>query len=114
MYYIEADGTREPAVKTRRSVKGVEFTTWGRDVTNCNIFEVEAGTTGYQGGDTGHGGRTYFRLEDAWGTDISINIIKNGTRAQGVEIVLGGDTELSTFIEALKWTVSVLEVQSVE
>ena len=41
---------------------GTEITTYSRDVISCNVLEVEAGTTGYCGGDTGHGGRTYFRI----------------------------------------------------
>jgi len=122
MNYIDLEGNRVRAKQKRRSLQGVKFTTWGRDVVDCNSFEVEAGTTGYQGGDTGHGGRTYFRIEDTWGTDIIINVIKNKNStlinnpaaARGVEIMLGGDAELTTFIEALKWAVSVLEAQSAE
>ena len=49
---------------------GTELTTYTRDVVSANILEVEAGTTGYQGGDSGHGGRTYFRIEDAGSTDM--------------------------------------------
>lgn len=30
---------------------GTELTTYTRDVVSANILEVEAGTTGYQGGD---------------------------------------------------------------
>ena len=48
---------------------GTEITTYIRDVVSCNILEVEAGTTGYCGGDTGHGGRTYFcrmQLAQIW------------------------------------------------
>ncbi len=41
---------------------GTEITTYSRDVISCNILEVEAGTTGYCGGDTGHGSHTYFRI----------------------------------------------------
>ena len=33
---------------------GTELTTYARDVVSCNILEAEAGTTGYQGGDSGH------------------------------------------------------------
>jgi hypothetical protein len=43
---------------------GTEITTYTRDVVSCNILEVEAGTNGYQGGDSGHGSRTYFRIKD--------------------------------------------------
>ena len=48
----------------RRLKDGTEISTYTRDVVSCNILEVEAGTTGYRGGDTGHGGRTYFRIKD--------------------------------------------------
>ena len=48
---------------------GTEITTYSRDILSANILEVEAGTTGYKGGDSGHGGRTYFRIADAAGTD---------------------------------------------
>ena len=51
--------------KSRILKDGTELTTYTRDVVSANILEVEAGTTGYQGGDSGHGGRTYFRIEDA-------------------------------------------------
>ena len=37
---------------------GTEITTYSRDILSANILEVEAGTTGYKGGDSGHGGRT--------------------------------------------------------
>ena len=57
-------------IKENRRVlpDGTEITTYSRDVISANILEVEAGTTGYKGGDTGHGGRTYFRIADAAST----------------------------------------------
>lgn len=51
--------------KRKRLPDGTEISTYTREVISCNILEAEAGTTGYQGGDTGHGGRTYFRIQDA-------------------------------------------------
>ena len=48
----------------RRLKDGTEITTYTRDVISCNLLEVEAGTTGFMGGDTGHVGRTYFRIKD--------------------------------------------------
>ena len=50
--------------KRRMLPDGTEITTYTRDVVSANILEVEAGTTGFMGGDTGHGGRTYFRIQD--------------------------------------------------
>ncbi len=99
----------EVASKTRR-IKGVDVETWEREIIDANILSVEAGTNGYQGGDTGHGGRTYIRISDEGGTDISAKVLKDrygGTT--GIEIALGGDAELSTMIEALKFITKVLE-----
>ncbi len=37
----------------KRTVNGIPITTWKREITNANILEVEVGSTGFQGGDTG-------------------------------------------------------------
>jgi len=103
MYYKDSDGEIYPAVKNRR------------EITSANILEVEAGTTGFKGGDTGHGGRTYLRIKDLAGTDINVNVVTNKFGyTDELEITLGGDTELATFIEALKWAAGVLEIKSAE
>lgn len=99
----------EVASKTRR-IKGVDVETWEREIIDANILSVEAGTNGYQGGDTGHGGRTYIRISDEGGTDISAKVLKDRYGdTTGIEIALGGDAELSTMIEALKFITKVLE-----
>lgn len=69
---------------------GTEITTYSRDVVSCNILEVEAGTTGYCGGDTGHGGRTYFRIQDAACTDMEIHSYTTRYGSNGFEVCLGG------------------------
>ncbi len=102
-------------IKENRRVlnDGTEITTYTRDVVSCNILEVEAGTTGYKGGDTGHGGRTYFRIEDQASTDIQVHPI--GRYAdEGFEVTLGGDCELETIIRALKFITKVLEDEAKE
>lgn len=92
---------------------GTEITTYSREITSANILEIEAGTTGYMGGDSGHGGRTYFRIEDAGGTDIQVHPI--GRYAdEGFEVILGGDCELETMIRALRFIAKVLEEESQE
>ena len=98
----------------RRLKDGTEITTYSRDVVSCNILEVEAGTTGYMGGDTGHGGRTYFRIEDAASTDMEVRSYVNKYGCPGFEVVLGGDCELETTIRALKFITKVLEEESKE
>lgn len=94
---------------------GTEITTYEREVVSCNILDVEAGTTGYKGGDTGHGGRTYFRISDEACTDMGVNVLRDrygGT--SGFEVFLGGDCELETMIRALKFITKVLEDESKE
>ena len=99
----------EVTSNTRR-INGVDVETWEREIIDANILSVEAGTNGYQGGDTGHGCRTYIRISDKCGTDISAKVVKNRFGdTSGIEIVLGGDAELSTVIEAFKFITKVLE-----
>jgi len=73
-------------------------------VTTGNCFlRVAAGTTGKRGGDTGHGCRTIVELECVAG-DIEFQRINGGVR-----IVLGGDEELESIIEALSFAAKTLE-----
>ena len=99
--------------KRRKLLDGAEITTYTRDVVSANILTVEAGTTGYMGGDSGHGGRTYFRIEDQGSTDIQVLPIgRYGD--EGFEVFLGGDCELETVIRALKFITKVLEEEAEE
>lgn len=75
--------------------------------TSANIIEVTVASNGLQGGDSGHGSRTYFSLEDLASTDMDIR-----TSGKKVEIMLGGDTELQTFTDALRWAADTLEKMS--
>lgn len=74
-------------------------------------FRVRVGTNGYQGGDAGHGSRTYFQLDDMGGSELAIDL---GREGRSVTIKLGGDSELSTFIQALEFAVRTLKSQSRE
>ena len=100
--------------KRRMLPDGTELTTYTRDVVSANILEVEAGTTGFMGGDTGHGGRTYFRIQDEGSTDMKINTYVDRYGCRGFEVCLGGDCELETTIRALKFITKVLEEESQE
>ena len=97
---------------TTRKINGVDIETWSRDIIDANLLSVEAGTNGYQGGDTGHGSRTYIRIQDEGGTDIGVRTITDKFGfTSGVEIALGGDAELSTIIEALEFVTKVFQDQ---
>ncbi|MDY5112981.1 MAG: hypothetical protein SPE66_04630 [Bilifractor sp.] len=94
---------------------GTKLTTFTREVVNGNILDVEAGTTGYKGGGTGRGSRTYFRISDAACTDMDVHVLRNRLGiAIGFEVILGGDCELETIIRALKFITKVLEDESKE
>ena len=73
--------------KQRILPDGTEITTFERDIYSCNILSVEAGTTGYKGGDFRYGSRTYFRISDEGGTDMSVRevISMNSFEEQSVE-----------------------------
>lgn len=97
---------------SHRLISSKEVETWIAEITSANILEVEVGTNGLQGGDTGHGCRTYFSIKDLGSTDISASLIKDKSGdTEGFAVELGGDCELETFIEALKFAVKVLEEQ---
>ena len=83
-------------------------------ITSANILQVSAGTNCPQGGDAGHGGRTYFKIENQAGTSMVIKVNGNETDLSNdgnFEVILAGDTECETFLEALKFAINVLENQ---
>ena len=43
-------------------VGGKCVTTVIDQIVSANLLEVECGSTGLMGGDSGHGGRTYIRI----------------------------------------------------
>ena len=101
MYEIHAE---------ERQVIGRTVKTWEREIIDACMLKAAAGTTGYQGGDTGHGCRTYLRLSDIGGADMRCRLFDaHGER--GVEIALGGDAELHTLLEALEFVIHVLKDQ---
>lgn len=73
-----------------------------KEIVNANLLTVTIGSTGFMGGDAGHGGRTFFEIKDDACTCISAEIdgieIDNFSK---IKICLGGDSELETFIDAL-------------
>lgn len=77
-----------------------------KEIVDANIIRVEVGTTGFCGGDTGHGCRTCIRVEDRGGTAMRVTGLD--TR-NGFEINLGGDSELRTFIKACEFIVETLK-----
>lgn len=73
-------------------------------VTSANVLGFEAGTTGYRGGDAGHGGRTFFRIFDEGATAMRAT-----SDGDTLSVELAGDCELDTIIVALRAIALILE-----
>ena len=74
-----------------------------------NTLGVIVATNGYQGGDSGQVGRTYICFEDLCSTDIDAVVSYGQDTNAKVEIMLGGDSELDSMIDALRWAADKLE-----
>ena len=95
--------------KRTRIVIGCPVETETREFVSANILEVEVGTTGHCGGDTGHGCRTFFRLKNLSSTDMRVDVVEDiDDTTDEVSISFGGDTELDTFLDALTFAVEKL------
>lgn len=95
-------------------INGQEVSTFVKCMYSANILEVEAGTNGRHGGDAGHGCRTYIRIADKCGSNMEFNVYEEDGEEgpeKGIEIFLGGDCELYTIIEGLKFITRTLEFQ---
>ncbi|WP_426332675.1 hypothetical protein ACN9MH_15290 [Paenibacillus silvae] len=98
-------------------MKSINVSTVNKELMSFNILEVAVGTNAPQGGDSGHGGRTVFRLEDQASTAWSLYVSPEYgdkivvEQPKSIEIVLGGDSEAHTFIEALEFAAQELRRQ---
>ena len=112
-----------------KQVDGIAVKTAADEIVDFNILTVEAGTNGKQGGDAGHGCRTYLCIKNDACTYMKcrtsihrIDVDADGLchhhddttdhgQVDEIEIMLGGDSELDTFIEALEFAVDTLRKQ---
>lgn len=98
----------EGVKRSKKVVDGIEVPILRKEIIDANNLYVEVGTTGFKGGDSGHGCMTFFLLHDVKSTDIKIDSIY----PDKVAICLGGDSELRTFIEALEFAADTLRKQA--
>ena len=78
-----------------------------KQFTSANIIEVTVASNGLKGGDSVHGSKTYFSLEDISSTDMVIRTLRSK-----VGMKLDGDSKLQTFIESLRWAADTSEKKS--
>ena len=74
-----------------------------------NTLGITVGTNGYQGGDSGHGGRTYICIQNLGSTDMDASVSNPSDVGPKVEMILGGDSELDSIIDGLRWAAEKLE-----
>ena len=74
-----------------------------------NTLGITVGTNGYQGGDSGHGGRTYICIQNLGSTDMDASVSNPSDVGPKVEMILGGDSELDSIIDGLRWAADKLE-----
>ena len=92
-------------------VDGHQFPIYKKEIDHANLLDVIVGSTGYQGGDSSAGCRTFLQITDRGSTDIRIKeVIRNG-ECIGVQLVFGGDSELETLIRALDFASTILKDQ---
>lgn len=85
-----------------------------QDIADCNIIRVVAGTTGWQKDKWDC--HTYFAICDEACTNMEATILKDKNEDEDkiVAIYLNGETELVTFICALKFALNTLAVKAKE
>jgi len=86
-----------------------------RTFEDACILRATVATTGYQGGDAGHGGQTKIVLDDLGNTDIEASFVEEVIPTPGGDVLrrlainLGGDAELRVIIKALRFSADALE-----
>lgn len=104
------------AYKTRLKVVDCEpVRIFEAEINGCNNIRVAVGTTGKRGGDSGYGGRTFLKITDLAATVGAVTVNQNiAAPFRDLEIMLEGDSELETFLIALKFAVNRLESYLIE
>lgn len=74
-----------------------------------NVLGVTVATNGYHGGDSGHGGRTYVSIENIADSDFDAKVSRSESGEVKVELMFGGDSELDTLIQSLRWAADTLD-----
>ncbi len=85
-------------------------TVYEKEIVSANILSVVVGTNCPAGGDSGHGGRTVFKLVDGASTDLKVRLDRGPQQeVDEIEMIFGGDSECETLIEALEFALIVLK-----
>jgi hypothetical protein len=95
------------------------ITTFRKEFQSANCLVATAGSNCPQGGDAGHGGRTFISFEDLGGTVFNVTVTdelgeeETTVQAGKVSLVFCGDSENETAIQALEFMLGVLKGDAV-
>lgn len=95
-----------------KKVNGIRVPICGGRYVSCNILGVEVGTTGFCCGDSGHGSRTYLSFTNDANTDMRVAIDGKMHSPKSVELLFGGDCELTSLIQSLEFALKTLKDQA--
>jgi hypothetical protein len=96
--------------RNRVFVDGKSIETTIREFKDFTRMGVEVGSNGLQGGDAGHGSRTYIRLYDmGGGYKLEFRIRKGKYDHDDLLITAGGDDELQTLAEVFRFVAGQLD-----
>ncbi len=97
-----------------KQINGARVNTFIRAITaGDQLYEAEAGTTGYQGGGRQSGSRCYLRLSALTKADFFARVRESESgQPIGVEICFSGDDGLTALMKALTFASDVIHEQS--
>lgn len=83
------------------------------EFTNASLFAAEIGTTGYRGGDAGHGSRAILIFENLGATswEVEVSGRHGATHPDRVTLRFGGDAEVANLADALDFVAARLREQ---
>jgi hypothetical protein len=95
---------------TKTNMPLIKISTEKRVLEGICSLSVEAGSTGYCGGDSGHGGRAVLVLVNENCFDLRLEYAGGGVfiEPKRVSIVVGGDAEMEQFAEALEFAAKTI------
>jgi hypothetical protein len=77
-------------------------------VTDACITTFSFSTTGFRGGDAGHGGYLEITMEDEGGTCMEVTTIREPGRCDVIKLRFSGDSEISNAVAGLRFLSSNL------
>lgn len=106
------DFDKEQDGKGSVRIDNIDIETTIREYHSFTEIGVEVGTNGLQGGDSGHGSRTYIRIYDIGSSfDLNYSLKKHEYDRKEMIVEAGGDDELETLADAFRFIAEQLEAK---